>query len=229
MATSNDDQQSQQPPPPPPPSQQLQRRDPPKGSLMKGGSLLDEGFFGILCGLAYGVTSPLVGQPFDTVKTKMQAQKEYNKGGMMSTFVKVVRTEGFFALYKGILPPLFGSTIFRAVQFGTYSAAYTWMRDVPWLCREIPLTGGLEVRVVAAGVFASTIRSLIESPLELIKVRRQVGQPWKLTQLYTGFNVTWVRTVGLMTTFFVLVDSLVRHAPGILVALFPFTYISNLL
>jgi hypothetical protein len=80
--------------------------------------------------------------------------------------------------------------------------------------QEIPGSGGLEVRVVAAGVVASTARTVIETPLELIKVRRQMGQTWKFNELYRGFNVTWIRTCGLMCTFFVLVRaaSLLLHA-----------------
>ena len=59
--------------------------------------------------------------------------------------------------------------------------------------------------------------------MEFIKVRQQTGQPWllggggglaaELRNLYTGFGATWLRTVGLMGTFFCLVDSLERHAP----------------
>jgi hypothetical protein len=47
---------------------------PPKGALMGAGSGLREGLFGFGCGVLYGMTSPLIGHPFDTVKTKMQAQ-----------------------------------------------------------------------------------------------------------------------------------------------------------
>ncbi len=66
------------------------------------------------------------------------------------------------------------------------------------------------MRVVAAGLVASTARTVIETPLELIKVRRQMGQAWKFNELYRGFNVTWIRTCGLMCTFFILVRSLLH-------------------
>jgi len=45
-----------------------------QGSLMGAGSGWREAFFGFGCGVLYGMTSPLIGHPFDTVKTKMQAQ-----------------------------------------------------------------------------------------------------------------------------------------------------------
>ena len=83
---------------------------------------------------------------------------------------------------------------------------WTLLRDMPGGTLLIPGTGGVEIRVVTAGVVASTARAVIETPLELIKVRRQVNQPWVFRQLFTGFGVSWLRTTGLMTTFFILVQ-----------------------
>jgi solute carrier family 25 carnitine/acylcarnitine transporter 20/29 len=174
-----------------------------------------EALFGLGCGVLYGLTSPLIGQPLDTVKTKMQAQGNYMRGGMVNTFSTVVKNEGFFALYRGLLPPLIGSSIFRSIQFGVYNATYANLKAYPKMQYTIPFTGGIENRVVLAGVLASTCRALVESPLELIKVRRQVGATWDVRSLYNGFGVTWMRTTGLMTTFFILVDSMVRHAPDL--------------
>ncbi|KAK3698276.1 hypothetical protein QZH41_009505, partial [Actinostola sp. cb2023] len=50
--------------------------------------------------------------------------------------------------------------------------------------KEIPFTGGIQIRVVVAGAFASTVRAIIETPLELAKVRRQTGQSWQFKGLY---------------------------------------------
>ncbi|KAL6078072.1 Mitochondrial carrier [Balamuthia mandrillaris] len=189
---------------------------PPKGALMLGGGTVRELVFGMGCGVLYGVTSPLIGQPFDTVKTKMQAQRSYAAGGMFKTFATVIQKEGFLALYRGLLPPLIGSGIYRSVQFGVYNSVWTLMKDSRLAQKEIPFSGGLEMRVIMAGIIASSARSVIETPLELIKVRRQVGEPWKVTELFKGFGVSWLRTVGLMTTFFILVDSAVRHIPDVI-------------
>lgn len=196
---------------------------------MRDGSLAKESTFGLLCGFLYGITSPIVGQPLDTVKTKMQAQArrnalfckpqffsrldsppmqpEYAKGGMLSTFRDVIRREGVMALYKGLLPPLIGSTVFRSIQFGVYNAAYTLMKDYDYTRSHIPFSGGVEWRVILAGICSSSARSVIETPLEVVKIRRQLNQPWTLRSLYKGFWITWLRTTGLMCTFFVLVDS----------------------
>jgi solute carrier family 25 (mitochondrial carnitine/acylcarnitine transporter), member 20/29 len=57
------------------------------------------------------------GHPFDTIKTKMQAQDGFIKGGgMMQSFSTVLRTQGIAGLYKGWWPPLWGSGIYRSTQ-----------------------------------------------------------------------------------------------------------------
>ena len=45
------------------------------------------------------------------------------------------------------------------------------------------------------------------------QVRGQLQKQWHFRDVYTGFGVTWMRTVGLMTTYFILVDSYRRHFP----------------
>ncbi len=44
------------------------------------------------------------------------------------------------------------------------------------------------------------------------------GQPWQFGQLFSGFNILWLRTCGLMTTFFVGVDYATRYIPDIITA-----------
>lgn len=179
------------------------------------------------CGILFGLTSPLIGHPIDSLKTQMQAGKaSYLHGSSWRTLVTLVKTEGPLALYRGLLPPLMGSSIFRSVQFSAYGMAMGHLRDSPAALTEIPGSGGMQFRVLASGVFASSCRALIETPLEYVKVRRQTGQSWmsapsvgealrnplkEIANMYQGFSVSWARTVGLMTLFFIQVDHLERH------------------
>jgi len=57
-----------------------------------------------------------VGHPFDTIKTKMQTQSEHMglRRGMFDTIKSVWRTEGPVGFYRGVVPPLFGSTLYRS-------------------------------------------------------------------------------------------------------------------
>jgi len=75
----------------------------------------------------------------------------------------------------------------------------------------IPGTFGLEPRIILAGIASGTTRSIIENPFEYSKVQGQIGQKWKVRNLYQGFRLLWMRTTGLMTCYFIMVDSFRRN------------------
>lgn len=174
-----------------------------------------EGLIGLGVGVLYGTTSVVVGHPFDTIKTKMQAQRGFERRNMIRSFVTTLRDQGIKGLYRGCLPPMFGSGIYRSAQFAVFEAVYTYMDTSNLGKFELPLTGGLQIRVLAGGLAASTVRTIIETPLEYAKIKRQTQQSWRFMNVYRGFGVTWGRTVGLMCTYFILVDSVRRHYPQV--------------
>lgn len=173
-----------------------------------------EGLIGLGVGVLYGTTNVAVGHPFDTIKTKMQAQSGFENRTMYRTFIKTLQDQGIKGLYRGCVPPLLGSGVFRSAQFAVFEGVYTFL-DNPFARYEIPFTGGLQLRVLGAGLIASSVRAFIETPLEYAKVRRQTQQTWRIKDLYCGLGVTWCRTVGLMCTYFIIVDSMRRHYPEV--------------
>lgn len=197
-------------------------------NLVGKGDATTESLKSLACGFVYGVTSPLIGHPIDTVKTQMQAGSA--SGGALATARRLVGAGGVRALYAGLLPPLAGSSVFRSVQFSAYAFAYAAQAPT-----EVPGTGGLQVRVLTAGFASSLARALIETPLEYVKVRQQMakavlgdapgapgglgvgaGVAREVARAYTGFGVTLARTYGLMSTFFITVDYLERKHPSVL-------------
>jgi solute carrier family 25 carnitine/acylcarnitine transporter 20/29 len=71
--------------------------------------------------LCVRIGSVRVGHPFDSIKTKMQAQEGFaggkgGGGGMLSTLRHVLKTQGVGGLYKGWVPPMWGSGIYRSTQ-----------------------------------------------------------------------------------------------------------------
>eukprot|EP01100_Stratorugosa_tubuloviscum_P014081 TRINITY_DN732_c2_g1_i1.p1 TRINITY_DN732_c2_g1~~TRINITY_DN732_c2_g1_i1.p1 ORF type:complete len:306 (-),score=129.10 TRINITY_DN732_c2_g1_i1:47-964(-) len=184
--------------------------------IVKDDSALKEGFFGLACGLLFGITLPLFGHPFDTIKTKMQAQGSYMKGDLVYVCKQMIKHEGFLSFYKGLMPPLIGSAIFRSLQFGVYNFTFSLLRNNNVAEGVIPYSGQLEYKVILSAISSATFRTLLETPLEFIKVRRQVGANWYWKEVMTGFSVTWIRTAGLLVTFFATVDSFNRHTPNLL-------------
>lgn len=51
-------------------------------------------------GVLYGTTNVIAGHPFDTIKTKMQAQPGFESEGMFKSFGKTLRAEGLRGLYR---------------------------------------------------------------------------------------------------------------------------------
>ena len=71
-------------------------------------------------GMIFGGTNTVVGHPFDTIKTKMQAQTEHMSSasgnhGVVATMKNVYHGEGLKGFYRGWMPPFFGSVIFRSL------------------------------------------------------------------------------------------------------------------
>jgi solute carrier family 25 carnitine/acylcarnitine transporter 20/29 len=216
-----------------------------QGALAGSGSSGREAFYGLAGGLLFGLVSPIVGHPLDTCKTRMQADPAFTNSGFLETVRRVQAVEGIRGFYRGFLPPLIGSMAFRGVLFSAYSGTYSMCEGVPILHEPIPFTGGLRPSVLLGALAAAVARASIESPLDFIKVRYMIGKnvqdtsavnlkgasasssamstarsfaasPVKsISHLYHGFVPTLLRTIGLLGSFFVLVDYSTRYLPDI--------------
>ena len=200
-------------------------------ALVGPGSSLQEGTRGLLCGVAFGLASPLAGHPLDTLKTMMQTT--HTRGSPTSIVLHVVRSEGVLRLYRGLLPPLVGSAVYRSLQFGVYGSTYGALRGEAALCAPDPLLG-IQPRVLLAATAATAARAFVETPLENLKVRRQTGQgygavlggatslpttfslrdlPTLVRHAYLGGGLTFARLFVALGSFFVFVDVGERHFP----------------
>lgn len=172
-------------------------------------------YFGLLSGAAFGIGFVAAGHPLDTIKTQMQTTSSTNA---FTTFKNLMMKEGLIGLYKGGMTAMLGSTLYRSAQFAVFESVLTSFEASNTLQSEIPYSAGIKKATLASAVIASTCRSVLESPVEYLKVRSQARtkQPLLpglagLRQLYTGFTFQWIRTVGMKTCFFLGVDSARRH------------------
>ncbi len=170
-----------------------------------------EGLAALISGSLYGVSNSLVGHPLDTVKTKMQVVPEYKNFSMLNSMKHLLKTEGLVGFFRGVFPPMCGGSLFRSTQFAVFEALYTKLQNNRAFTTPIPFTFGLEPRTILAGIAAGTGRAIIECPFEYSKVQRQTGQVWKMDKVYQGFNVVWIRACGMLTTYFVMVDTFRRN------------------
>lgn len=163
--------------------------------------------------MAYGVTSTAVGQPFDTIKTRMQARPENLRSGIMETGAQLFRAEGIRGLYRGGLPLFVGGGFIRSAQFGFFDTALRWQRQEG--AERPPRRLGIDQQVLVAGFCGGLGRGLVEAPADYIKTRRQVGQSWSLTGLMeAGVPITLLRNSFLFASFAVYADWSKLLVPG---------------
>jgi len=163
--------------------------------------------------MIYGVTSTVVGQPFDTVKTRMQARPENAKTGALETGLQLFRAEGLRGLYRGALPLLIGGGFMRSFQFGFYDTTLRRLRARHSAPRA--RVAGVDPDVLVAGFCGGLGRGLVEGPADYIKTRRQVGQAWTLGGLYeAGLPITLARNAFLFASFAVYADWSKLLVPG---------------
>ncbi|KAI6032682.1 mitochondrial carrier [Pisolithus orientalis] len=113
----------------------------------------------LIAGSAGGAAQVLVGQPLDTVKTRAQIAPR-----PMDILVRTIRTEGFFALYKGMASPLIGIAGVNSLLFASYATSKRIISPFPQL--TLPQIG-------LAGAMAGAANAVLASPVEMFKVRMQ--------------------------------------------------------
>ncbi|KAK1880892.1 Calcium-binding mitochondrial carrier protein Aralar2 [Dissostichus eleginoides] len=112
--------------------------------------------------------------PIDLVKTRMQNQRSSGSlvGELMyknsfDCFRKVVRYEGLFGLYRGLVPQLLGVAPEKAIKLtvNDFVRGKTRQKD-----GTIPLAAE-----IMAGGFAGGSQVIFTNPLEIVKIRLQVA------------------------------------------------------
>jgi len=200
------------------------------GDMVGKGSSTMELLYGSLSGMAFGLVSPIAGQPFDIVKTKMQADARFLTASPFSVVKKVVASEGVRGMYRGMLPILASTGVQKTVLFTANAGARRAVErsGIPMLTEAIPGTGGLKPGILVGGVASAAARTVVETPFELIKVRLQTGGSGRagggasllstaqLAELYTGAGPTFYRATLMLGSFFVLCDYFERLAPELM-------------
>ncbi|KAK7125048.1 hypothetical protein R3I94_019188 [Phoxinus phoxinus] len=112
--------------------------------------------------------------PIDLVKTRMQNQRssgsfvdELMYKNSIDCFKKVVRYEGFFGLYRGLVPQLLGVAPEKAIKLtvNDFVRGKTMQKD-----GSVPLPSA-----ILAGGCAGGSQVIFTNPLEIVKIRLQVA------------------------------------------------------
>ena len=129
----------------------------------------------------------MVGHPLDTIKSNMQVQSSYIKGSVSSVSVAkdIWKKEGAIGFYRGCIPPMWGSAVYRGIMMSVFEYSFTLMensftndsfmkKEVFYIRPLVPLSAGI----------AGAMRSIIEQPIEYTKIMGQTREKWKLRYTY---------------------------------------------
>ena len=97
---------------------------------------LREAQLALFTGGIFGAVHTVSGHPLDTIKSKMQISKNYLQLNTFQTVGKLWRQEGARGFFRGMLPPLWGSTVYRAVMLSAYEFAFTYVMRIDMICLE---------------------------------------------------------------------------------------------
>ncbi|MBW0480375.1 hypothetical protein O181_020090 [Austropuccinia psidii MF-1] len=160
-------------------------------------------------GATAGVTELLCLYPLDVVKTRIQlqgkipipGQESYN--GMVDCFQKIIKTEGFGRLYRGLVPPLMLEAPKRAVKF---AANDFWGKTFKELTGAEKLNQNLSL---LTGMSAGATESVVVVPFELVKIRLQDRNstykgPWDVV-------LKTIKTQGILGLYGGLESTFWRH------------------
>jgi solute carrier family 25 citrate transporter 1 len=91
----------------------------------------------LMVGGLSGGMGPLVNNPLDVVKTRLQKQvvtpgKSPRYSGLLQSCSLIAKEEGFLALWKGITPRLLRIMPGQAITFMTFEAVSTKMNQMGW-------------------------------------------------------------------------------------------------
>jgi len=172
-------------------------------------------------GTVAGVSGVIVGHPFDTIKVRLQAN---GKGRGSTSFVSLVKKEGFFALYKGMGPPIMTDAVVNSVLFGVYGTSVRLLLQGD---DEKPTFSQIGI----AGCFAGFGAALILGPVELVKSKLQVQEGRTLYSgpiacmkviwnargpigFTRGLGTTMIRDVPAFSVYFLSYEGMKRKLHG---------------
>lgn len=170
---------------------------------------MTEQLIDFVSGCGYGFSSVIIGQPLDTIKTRMQGLPSTTASSQASSVAKnLFVKEGIQGLYRGGVPLLIGGSFMRSAQFGVNGSVARYLKDnysSPGMSssqQQQPFW-----HVVVAGISGGLARGVVEVPTDFFKTRRQVEHMnWTYKEMLDGSGVTMVRNGGLFAMFMIYIN-----------------------
>uniref|UniRef100_A0A8D2DDY7 Solute carrier family 25 member 2 n=1 Tax=Sciurus vulgaris TaxID=55149 RepID=A0A8D2DDY7_SCIVU len=171
----------------------------------------------LTAGAAGGTACVLTGQPFDTMKVKMQTFPGLYKG-LTDCFLKTYNQVGFRGFYRGTCPALMAQVSQSSVLFMCYGFSQQFVRKLVGLDEQAELS---DLQTAAAGSLASAFAALVLCPTELVKCRLQTMYEMELSgKIAKSHNTIWsvvkciLRKDGVLGLYHGLSSTLLQEVIG---------------
>lgn len=161
-------------------------------------------------GLSAGIVGTVIGFPLDLIKTRMQTGKTLGQTNLLRVGSQIVKKEGFFALYKGIGPPLLSLSILNTLSF----TSYAYFRELYGGRNGWDVVNGL-AGMTGAPMFGivSTVENMVKTQMQVDNTsKRRFSSSWQcvktlskehgVTVLYTGHLVNTIREAAFTCCYF---------------------------
>ncbi|KAK4264917.1 hypothetical protein QN277_026033 [Acacia crassicarpa] len=194
-----------------------------------------------LKGAAAGITATLLCLPMDTIRTVMVAPGGEALGGIIGAFRHMIKNEGFFSLYKGLVPSIVSMAPSGAVFYGVYDilkSAYLHspegVKRVQHMKEQAQELNAMEqmelgpIRTLLYGAIAGCAAEAATYPFEV--VRRQLQMQVRATRMNAlATCVKIVENGGVPALYAGLIPSLLQVLPSAAISYFVYEFMKIVL
>lgn len=146
-----------------------------------------------MAGAFAGLCEVLVMYPLDVVKTRFQLQTKGSAvqyTGIVDCFRQMIRQEGFWSLYRGIISPILAEAPKRALKFSANEQYKVLFGNMP-----------LEYRMFMSGAAAGMTEAFINCPFEVVKVRMQAKENVGIYKNTRHATMSTIRNEGVFALY----------------------------
>lgn len=137
-------------------------------NMVHGGVTVTNSGKNFMFGCVSGAVGAFAVYPIDLVKTRMQNQRagEIMYANSLDCYSKVLKNEGFFGLYRGLLPQLCGVSPEKAIKL----TMNDFMRGA---LKQSDGSLSIQSEIISGGM-AGASQVIFTNPIEVIKIRLQI-------------------------------------------------------
>ncbi|XP_009608245.1 probable mitochondrial adenine nucleotide transporter BTL3 [Nicotiana tomentosiformis] len=194
-----------------------------------------------IAGAGAGITATVLCIPMDTIRTVMVAPGGEALGGLIGTCRHMIQTEGFFSLYKGLVPSIISMAPSGAVFYGVYDilkSAYLHspegrkrLENMKQQGEELNALDQLElgtVRTLVYGAIAGACAEAATYPFEVVRRQLQMQvRATKMSALATSLKI--VEQGGIPALYAGLTPSLLQVLPSAAISYFVYEFMKIVL